>query len=185
MVRMYRLKQMCSTSTDAYRRFLKKIFTFKELMAIQRGGRLDGAARYQFLASRWAAKEAVIKAFTLRRIYMRDIEIYTRPSGAPFAVVLDARDATPADVLEAELAKHDNKAGHTGQDPVTQSRRDRGQPEDLESETLINKKPRYPPAQSALVAEPETLEVEGQYVDVSITHDGDYCVAVAMARTNM
>lgn len=119
---------------------------------------------------------------------MRDIEIYTRSSGSPFAVVLDRRDVDVDGVLErwaAEDSESDaEKAQREKQEAsARQSERDRTKGEDLESETLTQTKPRHPPRGHGLRGEPEDLEVDGQYVDLSITHDGDYCVAVAVARS--
>lgn len=137
--------------------------------------------------TRWAAKEAVIKSIP-RKVYMRDIEIYTRPSGSPFAVVLDRRDVDIDGVLERWAAEDGEPEAERAQREkqeasARQSERDRTKGEDLESETLTQTKPRYPPGGHGLRGEPEDLEVDGQYVDLSITHDGDYCVAVAVARS--
>nr|KAG8631671.1 hypothetical protein KVT40_000811 [Elsinoe batatas] len=184
VIKIYRLEQMCSSNTKAYRRFLNKIFTPRELAAIQRGGRLEGPTQYHFLASRWAAKEAIIKT-SPRKIFMRDTEIYTRPSGAPFGVILDSRPpspvsdssdppvprsaSSPTDVLEASCGAH-------------QSIHDSFAPEDRESESLTATKTRFVGEEWSLVAEPEEVQVEGRFVELSISHDGDYCVAVAVVR---
>ncbi|KAF2223738.1 hypothetical protein BDZ85DRAFT_281649 [Elsinoe ampelina] len=188
VIKIYRLKQICSSSTEAYHRFLNKIFTSRELAAIQGGGRLEGPTKYQFLASRWAAKEATIKT-SPRKIFMRDIEIYTRPSGAPFGVILDSR-ALPPDPISSDppvpssgppptddASEASPRARHSVHDSLA--------PGDRESEGLTARKPRFVGEEWSLVAEPGEVQVEGRFVELSVSHDGDYCVAVAVVRGDL
>ncbi|GAM84324.1 hypothetical protein ANO11243_023180 [Dothideomycetidae sp. 11243] len=123
--------------------FARRILTARELAAFSAAD-ITSERRVQFLASRWAAKEAVIKTFPRRRLFHRDVEVYTRPEGAPFAVVLDRR---------------------------ADSRRD--------AVTTTSSKPDSP----ALVARPEQLApmLDGALVALSIAHEDEYAVAVAVA----
>ncbi|GAB7339800.1 hypothetical protein MBLNU457_6349t1 [Dothideomycetes sp. NU457] len=81
-------------------RFFDKIFTAPEQQLFwhrYQGTeklRSDSRARTdatQYLASRWAAKEAIIKAWKARRLQMLDIEIHARERQAPLAIVLDKK----------------------------------------------------------------------------------------------
>jgi len=89
----------------------------------------------------WAAKEAVIKAFSMsRRLHYKDVEILKQQSGTPFAVVLDARKAG-----------HEQSSAPSAED------------------------------ESALRESEHADDYDGQVVRISISHDGDYCVATAIA----
>lgn len=73
-------------------RFLERVFTRRELAEARRG-----RARYQSLAGRFAAKEAVLKALGtgLRACRWRDVEVRRGDGGAP-EVVLGERLAARA-----------------------------------------------------------------------------------------
>ena len=63
-------------------RFLERVYTSSELSTCSR------ADRWQCLAGRWAAKEAVIKLLPRGTLpALRDIEIVPGPEGAPFPVI--------------------------------------------------------------------------------------------------
>ena len=75
-----------------------------------------------------------------RKVYYRDVEIYSRPDGAPFAVVLDSRAAGREVGETASLGP-------------------------------------------GLVAEVQDLkDLDGAVVGLSIAHEDEYAVAVAVAN---
>lgn len=84
-------------------RFLERVFTAREL-AEARGG----AARYQSLAGRFAAKEAVLKALGtgLRACRWRDVEVARGPGGRPEVALRGslARRARAAGVERVHLS---------------------------------------------------------------------------------
>ena len=63
---------------------LLRIFTEREVLDSRRGG-VDASSvvAHRRLAARWAAKEATIKALGRRDLGPHDVEVRTRPSGAP------------------------------------------------------------------------------------------------------
>jgi len=63
--------------------FLKRVFTPRELQTAK-----DKASIYEHLAGRFAAKEAVLKAFGIKDITFKDIEIINREDGKPDCVLL-------------------------------------------------------------------------------------------------
>ncbi len=83
IIEIDRIKQ----SVDNFgERFLKKIFTEKELEYC-----LSKANKYQHLAARFAAKEAIAKALTTgwnKEFNWTNIEIINEPSGLPKASLL-------------------------------------------------------------------------------------------------
>ncbi|MCE5192582.1 MAG: holo-ACP synthase [Candidatus Cryosericum sp.] len=63
-------------------RFLNRVYTPSELSCC------DRADRWQCLAGRWAAKEAVIKLLPLVGLpALREVQIVPGPEGAPIAVI--------------------------------------------------------------------------------------------------
>ena len=75
IIEIDRLEQACRRSA----KFESRVFTQAELDYCG-----PKAGRYSHLAARFAAKEAVAKAFG-RSLNWRDVEIYTEPSGKPGA----------------------------------------------------------------------------------------------------
>ena len=66
--------------------FLKRIFTPRELQAAK-----DKLSVYEHLAGRFAAKEAVSKAFGIKDITFKDIEIINREDGKPDCVFIKGK----------------------------------------------------------------------------------------------
>ncbi len=61
-------------------RFLERAFHAREAA---RARALPAPQQHEFLASRWAAKEALHKALRTRRLLFPEIEVVRGPSGAP------------------------------------------------------------------------------------------------------
>jgi holo-[acyl-carrier protein] synthase len=66
--------------------FLNRVFTPEELENAKTKGSL-----YQHLAGRFAAKEAVFKAFGDTRLNWKDVEILNDKDGKPCCVILNSR----------------------------------------------------------------------------------------------
>jgi len=66
--------------------FLNRVFTSEELENAKTRGSL-----YQHLAGRFAAKEAVFKAFGDPRLSWKDVEILNDKEGKPRCVILSSR----------------------------------------------------------------------------------------------
>lgn len=64
-------------------KFLNRVFTKKELTYCN----LRGSLKFQSLAARFAAKEAVIKALGAKDIALRDIAIINNGEGKPECVI--------------------------------------------------------------------------------------------------
>lgn len=63
-------------------RFLKRVYASSEL------ARAERPDRWQYLAGRWAAKEAVIKLLPQENLpSLREIEIVPGPEGAPVPII--------------------------------------------------------------------------------------------------
>lgn len=108
---------------------------------------------------RWAAKEAVVKAYQSRRLYPSDAEIHQGESGAPFAVVLDKlRRGKKGREIYIDWIKENDTDGIAGILGIAQL-------------SSTNKG-------STFEVPPDT---DGQVVKLSISHDGDYAVATAIA----
>ncbi len=78
IIEIERIKNSVEKFGDA---FLNKIFTKGELEYS-----LNKASKYQHLAARFAAKEAISKALTTgwnKEFRWKDVEIYNEPSGLP------------------------------------------------------------------------------------------------------
>lgn len=76
-----RIKEAVSKHTH----FLKRVYSDKEVRLSNRG-----SFRFEELAGRFAAKEAIFKAIKTgwrRGVKFTDITILTEPSGAPYAVL--------------------------------------------------------------------------------------------------
>lgn len=144
----------------------------------------------RFLAGRWSAKEAIIKAVKPRKLTMRDIEVRRDPQTREvFAVVFDAPvPLWKRNDYEAAVARlsRGTSEGATRVTPVALSTAQQSE----ESQTTL---PSSRPARqsdatqtgvhSHLNVNPYEYEQEltGQVVPVTITHDGDYACAVALA----
>lgn len=76
-----RIKQAVEKWGDS---FLNRVFTQKELLNAQSRGSL-----YQYLAGRFAAKEAVFKAMGDKTLGWKDIQILNKPDGKPYCTILN------------------------------------------------------------------------------------------------
>jgi holo-[acyl-carrier protein] synthase len=93
MIEVHRIR----TAVQRRRTFLGKIFSEKEIKLSERG-----QFRFEELAGRFAAKEAVLKAIKTGwrgGITFRDVIVLNEPSGAPYAV------------LEGKAKKHADRIG--------------------------------------------------------------------------
>ncbi|KAB8349769.1 hypothetical protein FH972_023783 [Carpinus fangiana] len=135
-----------------------------------------------YLAGRWAAKEAVIKAVKPRRLTMRDIEVRRdAKTEEVFAVVIDPpvplwqRNHYTAITDALARAEARGEASQVATDNPREVARWKSVAEDAD----------HAPPTSALDQEEAPFEyeqeLEGQVATISISHDGDYVVAVALA----
>ncbi|KAM7187050.1 hypothetical protein V8F33_011469, partial [Rhypophila sp. PSN 637] len=113
----------------------------------------DSRAAAVFMAGRWAAKEAIIKAYPFRRLTFHDIMIYSSTLNLDFLKKKEKQKRTAPRAIQ-------NTASATGDpsEPETTS-----QPETVSQTTT-----------KANSAEPD------EYVSISISHDGDYASAVCI-----
>ncbi|KAI1214137.1 uncharacterized protein F4807DRAFT_455779 [Annulohypoxylon truncatum] len=114
----------------------------------------------QYVAGRWAAKEAVRKAYTVRRINFQDVEVKYEPQifeEAGAAELLSQEEDVDVDVEEEEESKPGN--------------------DKWQSSLVLGNKPMYtnwgPPI--AIIRGGGVYEDE--YARISISHDGDYAMA--------
>ncbi|KAF2489476.1 hypothetical protein BU16DRAFT_567652 [Lophium mytilinum] len=117
------------------------------------------------IAGRWAAKEAVIKAVKPRRILLRDVVVLSHPrdssdpsSGGVYAVVLDRPFDTKATPKPTPVTKHKPLKFFDKNKPKLQA---------LQAEDIAK----------------SVQGLEGEIVNLSISHDGDYACAVCIAPT--
>ncbi|KAK5163224.1 uncharacterized protein LTR77_010810 [Saxophila tyrrhenica] len=179
--------------------FLKRVLTRRERVQFwSRYGSFDlqdpKAARavHQFLAGRFAAKEAAIKAISQRRLSFHDVVIRTPLFGEPMsAVILDKTSADDRPIKhEVELLQKAKPIN-----PATQEKRHGLSPLAFEnawpskqSTTESTQQAAVPEApcrdeEAADVEEATEDEVEllGTVAKLSISHDGDYATAVCLA----
>lgn len=120
--------------------------------------------------TRWAAKEAVIKATRHskeRSHYMLDVEIHRTASGRPFAILLDQRRKHRS----AEDIYYECHPRATKLEPSSMHDTQLNSPE-----SEVQGKP-----QPSSIQPLDLSDTEGQVIDISISHDGAYCVATAIA----
>ena len=72
-----RFKQILEKSTRD--RFLSKVLHIKEIEILNQKKVIDVQAQY--LASRWATKEALVKATQLKDLIYPNIEVFSDPNG--------------------------------------------------------------------------------------------------------
>ena len=125
----------------------------------------------------WSAKEAIIKAYSpRRRLYMRDIEIHQdQTDGSPLAIVLDETRAQLDDhdaSLRSRCQVHNEEENATSTSRTeTFVNRDESDGESY-GETLFD--------HSARKTLPVPSDTHGELVRISISHEEEYCVAVAI-----
>ncbi|KAK4629572.1 hypothetical protein CLAFUW4_08449 [Fulvia fulva] len=138
--------------------FVKKVLTIREQddffhrfrhVAMATNGDLTPITRY--LAGRWAAKEAVIKAVGHRRLTLRDVEIFQKP--------VDEHEGLGVYAL---ICDEVHRKSHSEASAPSPSVADTPRGDGLPSRLIFHK-------------------LDGQIAKVSISHDGDYAAAVCLA----
>ncbi|KKY21869.1 putative holo-acyl-carrier-protein synthase [Diplodia seriata] len=148
--------------------FLARVFSFREILlfdlrftgVLQKPGAEHESAlassAIRYLAGRFAAKEAAIKAIHPRRIFLRDVLVAGQGS-QPYAIVFDkSPDLTHVQRLYLNQSYGFSLPIRAEIDP----------PADLAT---------HPDTDPALD------RCEGQVAKLSISHDGDYATAVCLA----
>ncbi|KAI4211784.1 MAG: hypothetical protein LQ351_005424 [Letrouitia transgressa] len=119
------------------------------------------------MKSRWAAKEAAIKAHRHRQLFYSDVSIVVGDGNKPLALI---RPATRCVLLDKEVAKArglDEFSTLPNQRPVANR--------EVQSSEECQNDSKY--TERRLIAKEEDY----QAAELSISHDGDYAVAVCMA----
>ncbi|KAK3614810.1 hypothetical protein LTR56_027008 [Elasticomyces elasticus] len=135
------------------------------------GPKLDTATKW--LAGRWAAKEAVIKAVQYRRLSFLDVQILpvkpTGVSGPVYAVILDkSAVARKIDDAYPLLRIKDDGAAEPRSDHEVEGEQVSGDVSEQGHESVYS---------SAAHDE----QADGQVAKVNISHDGEYVTAVCLA----
>ncbi|KAK4891215.1 hypothetical protein LTR27_010152 [Elasticomyces elasticus] len=135
------------------------------------GPKLDTATKW--LAGRWAAKEAVIKAVQYRRLSFLDVQILpakpTGASGPVYAVILDkSAVARKIDDAYPSLRIKDDGAAEPISDHEVDGEQVNGDVSEQGHESFYS---------SATHDE----QADGQVAKVNISHDGEYVTAVCLA----
>lgn len=122
----------------------------------QNSGALVWTPLVQHLAGRWAAKEACIKAVKPRRVSLGEVEVWpnSKRGGEPYAIIIDPKPTSPSSHPVEYM------------DPRPRDRSPNG--------GLRNEKDKAPPEV------PSHDDIDGQIARVSISHDDEYAMAVAM-----
>ncbi|KAI4133221.1 MAG: hypothetical protein LQ338_000279 [Usnochroma carphineum] len=135
---------------------------------------------------RWAAKEATVKAHRHRKLYLRDISILSpesfseRPTNTVKVQALVAPKSTTRILMDAEVAKLRGLFGK-------QSRFGNYYGSFVEGQIVGDYQPNggsppgNPPKPKYFVRETRIKDEEQQIAELSISHDGEYAVAVCMA----
>jgi len=152
---------------------------------------------------RWAAKEAVIKAWKTRRLLMLDIEIYAREQKAPLAIVLDRRRPQGGEPNEQKSTERQALRILREWTETNQSRirhNDNDDSEGHEQSTAMDIH-RTSVAPNGLLQDKLGIDeacntksdvefdpvigcpccTDGEEVTISLSHDGDICIAMAIA----
>lgn len=146
---------------------------------------IDHLTRY--LAGRWAAKEAAIKACQWRKLSFKHIQILRQAGGAKgrstgvYALILErpASAYGPAQTASGPTNDHEHHS-----EPPSQGH-EAAQPELLaEIETTALSEHRLSAKESDgdfVPAEMQNDDLSGQIAKISISHDGEYATAVCLA----
>lgn len=164
--------------------FLRKFLTWREQEDFWR--RFHGItaifetrnpAATRYLAGRWAAKEATIKASSAwRTLSFHHIQILNREDGQVYALVLErpASGLSPERFTDAG-AVHAEPSEPAGETSLTEGR-----------DGLVRRlptPPTRPPDGTTIWIAPEEQndDLPGQIAKISISHDGEYATAVCLA----
>ncbi|KAK4992752.1 hypothetical protein LTR50_000876 [Elasticomyces elasticus] len=184
-------------ATKHFFRLLRKVLTYKEQVLFWQRFKDVGVifgddehtnvcARY--LAGRWAAKEAVIKAVKPRKLVMSEILILNRSElGDPYAVILNRAEATTlpeskttksGTSVEKQQITQEVLQERLTMSPAELSARNTTNAESVAEEDMEQ------PAELTDRPSIETDDIDGQIAHISISHDTDYCIAVCMAASD-
>ncbi|KAI7208649.1 hypothetical protein KC333_g9064 [Hortaea werneckii] len=180
-------------------RFLVRFLTSREISIFWRkfedesglfASQLENVTRY--LAGRWAAKEATIKACQWRQLSFKHIQILRQQkclgadqTGATYVLILDR----PASAFHAAFDSKTRDKSSEIEDDVTQQDHISGLSsfESIASDDTTSER-RGEPHPSPMVdehdfisAEAQNDDLSGQIAKISISHDGEYATAVCLA----
>ncbi|KAF2455097.1 hypothetical protein BDY21DRAFT_79063 [Lineolata rhizophorae] len=165
-------RQQANLNPERFSRFLRKLFGNHEIRAFQaRWPNADEALQNgrtyemaQYIAARWAAKEAVIKANAPRKLGFHDIVIAKNDFREPIAIVLDkpwtrGLLCKPVNDIEERDSSHFIQCSDSDRpESGSENARKNHDRLNLESEGL-----------------------HGQIARLSISHDGEYVTAACLA----
>ncbi|KAI7209937.1 hypothetical protein KC343_g2176 [Hortaea werneckii] len=177
-------------------RFLVRFLTSREINIFWRKFEVDAALFSsqledvtRYLAGRWAAKEATIKACQWRQLSFKHIQILRQKNslgvdqtGATYALILDrpasafhaafdSKSRYQSSDFEDNVAKQDHISGVSFSESMAAN----------ESTNEQRREP-YPPYEHDFTsAEAQTDDLSGQIAKISISHDGEYATAVCLA----
>lgn len=162
-----------STQLDA---FLRRVFTEREQFVVQKrfpGFDSSDTTRLPFvvayLAGRWAAKEAAIKAIKPRKLTHQDVEILQRRSSREVIAII--RDKTLAGIGPAHYSIN-------LQDPQNNSP---AESEEKQANLESQEQQKNPDDASAQGQQRFPENPAAQVAKISISHDGEYATAVCLA----
>ncbi|KAK4544062.1 hypothetical protein LTR36_004560 [Oleoguttula mirabilis] len=173
-------------------RFMRQFLTYREqqeFWARFKGARtalgpqLPHVARY--LAGRWAAKEAAIKAVHWRTLSALHVQILRRQPGSHgggplYAVILDKPAASRP---SGKRAHPPVSAEPASMEPILDGFQDADQLEhgDATAQAPSGPGPSKPLDDEYTPAELQDDDIPGQIAQISISHDGEYATAVCLA----
>ncbi|KAI7176261.1 hypothetical protein D0869_15330 [Hortaea werneckii] len=180
-------------------RFLVRFLTSREISIFWRkfedesglfASQFEDVTRY--LAGRWAAKEATIKACQWRQLSFKHIQILRQQkylgadqTGVTYALILDrpasafhatfdSRARDQSSEIEDNVAKQDHISGLSSSQSIAF--------DDTASEQI---REAHPPSavdeHDFISAEAQNDDPSGQIAKISISHDGEYATAVCLA----
>ncbi|KAI6854364.1 hypothetical protein KC338_g7700 [Hortaea werneckii] len=180
-------------------RFLVRFLTSREISIFWRKfevdadlfrNQLEDVTRY--LAGRWAAKEATIKACQWRQLSFKHIQILRQKNGlgvdqtgATYALILDR----PASAFHAAFDSKSRDQSSDFEDNVAKQNHISGVSfsESMAADGTASEQRRelHPPStvdgHDFISAEAQTDDLSGQIAKISISHDGEYATAVCLA----
>ncbi|KAI6845767.1 hypothetical protein KC332_g4605 [Hortaea werneckii] len=193
------LKPPPQARTKNLTRFLVRFLTSREISIFWRKfeaeadlfhSQLEDVTRY--LAGRWAAKEATIKACQWRQLSFKHIQIL-RQQGGPgvyqtgptYALILDR----PASAFQAAFDSKSRGQSSDTEDNVAKQGHTSGlsSSESIATRDTTSEQRQEPHPLSSvnehdyISAEAQNDDLSGQIAKISISHDGEYATAVCLA----
>ncbi|KAI6910736.1 hypothetical protein KC318_g8821 [Hortaea werneckii] len=180
-------------------RFLVRFLTSREISIFWRKfedesglfvSQLENVTRY--LAGRWAAKEATIKACQWRQLSFKHIQILRQQgglgvdqTGATYALILDR----PASAFRAAFNSKSQDQPSGFEDDVAMQEHVSGfsSSASISADDTTSEQRRHPHPPSTvdqhdfISAEAQNDDPSGQIAKISISHDGEYATAVCLA----